>query len=514
MSPLAPDRGKGGNGPEGARARVLVVDDDEAFGNVVADVLTGRGYDALCVPDPLRALEEAARGGFAAAIVDLVMPRMDGLELAGRLKAAHPDLQVLLLTGHASLESAVAALDRGIFAYLLKDAARIGVLEHTLAGAVERHRLLRESERLMASLEESNRRLQVLQESALSLAAEIRPDRILDKVVGLAAELCRARKARALLFEPSGGDLVVRAAAGAGAEALRGARLVAGEGLAAQVAKDDAPLAVAEAIYHPRYSIRSDALEDAHLGLLCAPLRHESVSGALLVSGSRTGAFDSADLEMLAALGRQAAVALDGAFAHERAANFFTHASDILVCFLEALDVHHPGHSTGAAALADLVTRRLGMPDGERRQIHFATLLHDIGKVKIDRGLLEGVRLSDDARLRLREHPRLGADMLRSITAWQDLPSIILAHHERWDGKGYPAGLAGEDIPVGARVVAVVDAFDAMRRETPYRRARTEAEAISELEAEAGAQFDPRIVRLFVAALRDAGDPRRAGGSR
>jgi putative nucleotidyltransferase with HDIG domain len=231
----------------------------------------------------------------------------------------------------------------------------------------------------------------------------------------------------------------------------------------------------------------------------------------LLVSGSRKGAFDVPDLDMLTALGRQAAVALDNAFQHERASNFFTHASDILVSFLETLDVHHPGHSRGTAALADLITRRLALPDPERRRIHFAALLHDIGKVRIDPVLLRGVLLPAEARRIMREHARLGAEMLKPITAWAELPSIILSHHERWDGTGYPAGLAGEDIPLGARIVAVAEVFDAMRRETPYSRAKTEAEAIAELEACAGTQFDPKIVRLFVAGLRDSGDPRVAG---
>jgi len=327
-------------------------------------------------------------------------------------------------------------------------------------------------------------------------------------VVSLAANLCQAQSARAVLFEPSAGDLVVRAAAGAGAETLCGMRLGVGESLAALIAETDTPLSAADPFYHPRYSVRCDGLKDAHLGLLVAPLRHAEMRGALLVAGSRKGGFDASDLDMLSALARQASVALDSAFGHDRAANFFTHASDTLVSFLEALDVHHPGHSRGAAAVADLITRRLGLPDTERRSIHFATLLHDIGKVKIDPVLLRGVVLPEDARRIMKEHPRLGAEMLRPITAWADLPSIVLAHHERWDGKGYPAGLAGEDIPLGARVVAVADAFDAMRRETPYARARTEAEAIAELEKGAGTQFDPRIVRMLVAALRDSGDPR------
>ena len=488
----------------------MVVDDDEAFAKVVADVLTERGYSSFCVSHPEHALEEASRGDLAAAIVDLVMPGMGGLDLAGRLKAQLPDLQIILLTGHGSLDTAMEGIRKGVFAYLQKDAARIGVLEHTLSEALEHHRLLRVSRRLMDEVTEANRRLTLLHDSALVFAAEVHPERILAQVVALAGELCQARSTRALLFEPQGDDLVVKAAVGSGAELLRGARLGAGESIAALVAQSNSPLAVPDPLYDSRYSKRCDALKDAHLGLLCAPLRHGQVEGALAVAGSKRGAFDPKDLDMLTALGRQAAVALSSAQQHERATNFFTHTSDILVSSLEALDVHHPQHSRGTAALADLITRRLGLPSDQRRSIHFAALLHDIGKIRIDPALLQGTVFAERGRRLMQEHARLGADLLRPVTSWQELPSIILSHHERWDGGGYPAGLSGENIPTGARVVALADAFDAMRRETPYRPSRGEADAIHELESQAGSQFDPLMVRLFVAGLRDSGDPRAA----
>jgi len=107
----------------------------------------------------------------------------------------------------------------------------------------------------------------------------------------------------------------------------------------------------------------------------------------------------------------------------------------------------------------------------------------------------------------MREHPALGLKILRPITLWEDILPIIHAHHERWDGKGYPTGLGGEDIPLGARIVSVVESFDAMTRRKPYGRPRTPEEGLAELEACAGTQFDPRIVRLFVAEYRRHGDP-------
>jgi HD-GYP domain-containing protein (c-di-GMP phosphodiesterase class II) len=102
----------------------------------------------------------------------------------------------------------------------------------------------------------------------------------------------------------------------------------------------------------------------------------------------------------------------------------------------------------------------------------------------------------------LHQHATLGLEILKPITEWGDLLPIVGAHHERWDGSGYPFGHSGEQIPLGARVVSVADAFDAMTRATPHGARRTPEEGLAELEACAGSQFDPRIVRLFVAEYR------------
>jgi HD-GYP domain-containing protein (c-di-GMP phosphodiesterase class II) len=110
----------------------------------------------------------------------------------------------------------------------------------------------------------------------------------------------------------------------------------------------------------------------------------------------------------------------------------------------------------------------------------------------------------------MQEHPALGLELLRPITLWEDILPIIHAHHERWDGKGYPRGLKAEDIPLGARVVAVADAFDAMTRNTPHGKERSADQALAELEAFSATQFDARIVRLFIAEYREHGDPRTA----
>ena len=489
------------------RTRVLVVDDDQQFRTLVAELLLDKGFEARPAADARAALDLAADRSFGVAVVDLVMPDMGGIELAERIKQVSPDTQVLILTGQGDMDSAIDGLRHGVFDYLQKAQLDVGRLARSVKEAGERSRLVRENRTLLTQLQESNRLLKALHDVAAGIAGEPHLDRVLDRLIAAARTLCHAETGRVLLFRRThGDDIVIETSAGEGADEVRGARLHPEEGIANLVAQEKKALLVPQPREHPRYSHRCDELRAARPGMVCAPLRHGSVHGAVCVAGPRDEDFGVEDRDLLAILARQAAVGIDNALNHERSINFFTHTSDILVSFLENMDVFYPGHSRAVAALADMVTRRLGLGDDQRRHVHFAALLHDIGKVLVDPAVLKAETITEDGRRAMQEHPALGMQLLKPITLWEDVLPLIHAHHERWDGKGYPRGLTGEEVPVGARVIAVADAFDAMTRSSPHGHHRTPEQGLAELKAFAGTQFDPKIVSLFVAEYRERGD--------
>jgi putative nucleotidyltransferase with HDIG domain len=491
----------------GPQPRVLVVDDDNAFRAMVCQLLGDKGYDAVAAANAREALDHVRDGSFLAAIVDLVMPDMGGLELADRLKSRSPDTQVVILTGHGDMNTAIAGIQHGVFDYLQKSSLDIARLERAVQEATDKSRLVRHNRELFQQTQESNRLLKGLHDIAAELAGEAYLDRVLHKLVSAAKSLCQAATARAVLFGRTHGDgLVIDVSVGDGADAIRGARVQEQEGLASLAVEQNTTLLLADPRVHARYSHRSDEMPTSQPGFMCAPLRRGRVLGALTVAG-RTGGFGGDDRELFSILARQASVAIENALQHESGLNFFTHTSEILISFLEQLDVFYPGHSRGVAALADMVTRRLGLSEEERRHVHFGALLHDIGKVLVDPAILQSeTKLSDDQRRMLRDHASAGVRLLKPITLWEDILPIIHSHHERWDGRGYPRGLAGEEIPLGARVVAVADAFDAMTRSTPHGARRSPEEALAELEVCAGTQFDPKVARLFVAEYRQRRD--------
>jgi putative nucleotidyltransferase with HDIG domain len=491
-----------------SESRVLVVDDDAAFARLVAEALKERGFEPIVCAAPQDALDRASDGNVGAAVLDLLMPGMGGLELADRLREVSPDTQIVILTGHGDVETAIEGIQRGVFDFLQKSTVNLQRLERAVEGALDKWDLLRRYREAVDHLNDSNRRLNVLHSLATAVAEELHLDRLLDKVVGSAKEVTSAALGQALLLEPTagGGYVIERAVGDRAGQAFQGARLAQGEGIVGLALDTGEVISALRAQDHSSYSPRCDDLHPQQPGFLCAPLRHRSVRGALSVAG-RPGGFADGDADVLASLARTAAVALENAFAQERATNFATHVSELLVSILEGVDVLHPGHSRHVAALADMVTRRLGMQDAERRNVHFAALLHDIGKIRLDSWVLRtpGAPSKED-RKQLEAHPALAVEILKPITIWVDVLPIIHAHHERWDGTGYPRGLAGEEIPLGARVIAVADAFDAMTRSSAYGPPKAPEAALAELEACAGTQFDPRIARLFAVEYRQHRD--------
>ena len=489
---------------EPAPARVLIVDDEPAFAALIAEILGDRNFDPVIAKSAQDALDRAADGSFPVAVVDLVMPDMGGLELAERLRAMSPDTQVIILTGQGDMQAAVESIHVGVFDFLDKASLDLKRLERSVREGSERCRLAQRNRELVDQLQESNRLLTALHEIGATLTGEAHVDRVLERVVGASKELTGAAAGRVILFGKTHGEgLLVEMASGDGADAIVGARIHPSEGIATLAAERDEVIVVAKAEDHPRFSHRCDEMPTSQAGWICAPLRHGVVKGALILAGRPWKPFGPEDTSVLGILARQTAVGIDNALTHERAINFFTHISDILVLCLERTDHFSPGHSRRVAALADMLTRRLGMNDIERRHIHFAALLHDIGKILVDPFALKPEAYdSDEGRQLMQQHPALGVELLRPITVWEDVLPVIHAHHEHWDGNGYPVGLAGEEIPLGARIVAVAEAFDTMTREITYGVRRTPEAALAELEACSGTQFDPRMVRLFVAEYR------------
>ena len=173
---------------------------------------------------------------------------------------------------------------------------------------------------------------------------------------------------------------------------------------------------------------------------------------------------------------------------------------ELVECITSALDARDPytgDHSRRVSDMACFLCRKLGMDENEIQEIHIAGHLHDIGKIGIpDRVLLKEGRLDDEEWQLMKKHPEIGAKIMSRSEHFTRIAAILLHHHERWDGRGYPFGAKGEEIPLGSRIIAVCDSIDAMASKRSYRNALPMETVRSEIEKNIGIMYDPQIARL------------------
>jgi HD-GYP domain-containing protein (c-di-GMP phosphodiesterase class II) len=176
-----------------------------------------------------------------------------------------------------------------------------------------------------------------------------------------------------------------------------------------------------------------------------------------------------------------------------------------LAFVVEAKDTHTRSHLDRAHDYAVALAQRVAPELAADQTLRYGFFLHDIGKIGIpERVLSKAGPLTDEEWAIMRTHPVLGAQILSPVKFLRPALPIVEAHHEKWDGSGYPRGLKGEDIPLGARIFALVDAFDAMTSDRPYRRAKSFEQAVDQIASASGTQFDPEVVRGFVELCEDS----------
>ena len=228
----------------------------------------------------------------------------------------------------------------------------------------------------------------------------------------------------------------------------------------------------------------------------------EELWGAINVEEREPGAFDEEDLLLLQTVADQVGAAMRSAQLYERLERAYLGTAEALAAALEAKDAYTAAHGRSIVEQAEAVGRRLGMRDDALRDLRFAAVFHDIGKIAVPEAILNKPGPLDDAERQVMErHTIVGEQILAPVEFLENVRRLVRHEHERWDGRGYPDGLAGPAIPLGARVILACDAYHAMTSDRPYRRAMTTAQAVGELRRHAGTQFDPDVVDVLLDVL-------------
>lgn len=230
-----------------------------------------------------------------------------------------------------------------------------------------------------------------------------------------------------------------------------------------------------------------------------APIQaHGENLGAVLLNHGKPLRFRAEQTAALQTLATLAGVAILEDRHRVHLEDLFMSVIVSLTMALEAKDPYTEGHSVRVAAYSEAIGKQLGLPSAQLDMIHRSCLVHDIGKIAVDENIL-GKRdaLDVSEREKMDMHTLIGESILRPVALLHPLLPGVRSHHEHFDGSGYPDGLAGEEIPIEARIMAVADAFDAMTSTRPYRAALPEESALAELKEHAGSHFDPRVVAAF-----------------
>jgi len=248
--------------------------------------------------------------------------------------------------------------------------------------------------------------------------------------------------------------------------------------------------------------------------VICAPMGSKGrIWGVCYLDNvDHDRAFDDESLDFVTAVARQAGLAMENLYLLDEQRRSLESFIGMLAASLDARDDNTAGHSARVAALASGIARELGIDEQETRAVYYAGLLHDYGKIGIrDDVLLKPAELTAEEYETIKEHPLHTFRLLSKIRFPEDLadiPMVAASHHERWDGSGYPQGIKGEHIPLGSRIVAVADAYDAITEERCYSEPMSPSEALGQLTSRAGTYFDPTIVDAFVRYFENEIKPR------
>jgi HD-GYP domain-containing protein (c-di-GMP phosphodiesterase class II) len=275
----------------------------------------------------------------------------------------------------------------------------------------------------------------------------------------------------------------------------------ASEGVNGRVARSAETALVRDTRSDPDYIVR-DPETDPRAELAVAIVVDGEVWGVLNIEATEMGALAETDVVLVEAIAASFGVAVHRAKLTADLEGAFTTVLAALTSTVEAKDDYTACHGEDVAELAERVALRMSLSSAAAREVRYAAMLHDVGKIAVPSEiLLKPGALTDEEWVVMRRHAAIGGELVARIDAFAHLAPAVRASHERWDGRGYPDGLAGEGIPLAARIIAACDTYDAIVTDRPYRPARTPAQACEELRRVAGSQLDPEVVQILMREL-------------
>lgn len=466
---------------------------------------------AIVLDEGERGLDQTRKGDFnlpestIKGIIDLCLARKavltDELDEALEARQTLREHNISVLLPLVSEDSLIGVLILGDKKsgdmYTLQDIQFLEILAPEAAIAIKNAELFEEKNMRV-------RELTALNKLAFSLGTNLNLSAILNGALKQVMLVTQADSGSIMLLDEEHQILTIKASKGLKKEVLKKTQVKVGEGIAGWVAKTREPLILVDDL-DPRF--QNEQKRQEIISAITVPLKSkERVIGVLSVNRkTSTEIFSKENLDVVVSFAGQLAVAIENAKLYKDLESTFIGTISALAAAVDAKDPYTYGHSNDVMEYAVAIAEQMRLPKNQVETIRIGAALHDIGKIGIDGSILNKPgKLNSEERLIINRHPTIAVNILESLDFLKDTVPLILFHHERYDGKGYPSGIAGEAIPIGARIIAVADSFNAMVSRRPYRSSMSFAAAIKELKVNMGTQFDPRAVDAFLEVLAKA----------
>ena len=358
----------------------------------------------------------------------------------------------------------------------------------------------------LKQIQEKVERLALLSQLGQILNSTLDQKEIRRRAMEAATQLMKAEAGSLLLVDERKRQLYFEVALGDREEDIKMIPLNFGEGIAGWVAQSGKPLIVNSPKKDPRFFKGVDErTEFKTRNIICVPVKvKEKVIGVLeAINKQKRGGFNKQDLSLLISLADQVAIALDNSRLYQELEEMFFQTTDSLADAIEKRDPYTGGHTQRVTQYSLVIAKYLQLKPLERKWLRITSVLHDIGKVGIeDQILRKPERLSPGEFEMIKRHCNIGVEIIEHVRQLRESIPGVKYHHEQLDGKGYPSGLKGEEIPILAKIVAVADTFDAMTTDRPYRKAMEKEAAVKELKRCSGTQLDEKVVEAFIQAYQ------------
>lgn len=474
------------------KKHILVVDDEISICEVISQYLRKSGYLVSTAPSGEEAVELLRQHSVNLVISDIKMPGMTGVDLLKHIKEVHTSLPVLMTTGFPTLDTAIEALKLGAFDYMTKPfhLEEIGEKVRRAFNSIKLH-----EENVLFS------RLVSLHEVTKQLASTLDIHELNCKFLDFSIKMVKADGGSLLLVDPSG-KLAITETAGESFEPVYwlSKPFVAASRMVAQQME---PLLIHTDIPNQFAALPQLPVEIG--SFICYPLKTASrIIGVLnLVRKKNREPLSGLDMEIINVLASQASISIENVRLYHNIRDNYLKTIRAFALAVEAKDEYTHGHSENVMQYTVLLAKKLGLSDSELELVKYAGLLHDIGKIGISENILnKTTRLTPQEFDEIRRHPELGARIISDVPFLKSLVPMVLHHHEYFNGNGYPQRIGGEEIPFGARILSVSDAYEAMTSNRPYRKSLSKEIAFGILLEEKGKQFDPKVVDAFLEIMQ------------